>query len=180
VTTAQEQIVLGNLEEARAVAEQVLAAQPGHAIAREIRDRASKVIAQRVPATPPPVAAPAVASPPLASLTPLPEGPPADAEAVRLLDEARRHLKAREPAKAVPLLEQASVLAPDHAAILRLLAVARLDAHRAEAVSHAAAALHHFLQNDHARARKAVEKALSLDPENRRARELRQVLGILD
>ena len=190
VTTAQEHIVLGNLEEARAVAEQVLAAQPGHAIAREIRDRASKVIAQRDrPASPaagpapapasaaPP--APPVASPPLASLTPLPEGPPADAEAVHLLDEARRHLKAREPAKAVPLLEQASALAPDHAAIVRLLAVARLDTHRAEAVAHAAAALNHFLQNDHARARKAVEKALSLDPENRRARELRQVLGIL-
>jgi len=120
-----------------------------------------------------------VASPPPESLTPLPEGPPADAEAVRLLEEARRHLKARDPAKAVPLLEQASALAPDHAAIVRLLAVARLDAHRAEAVSHAAAALNYFLQNDHARARKAVEKALSLDPENRRARELRQVLGIL-
>lgn len=177
VTTAQEHIVLGNLEEARAVAEQVLAAQPGHAIAREIRDRASKVIAQKVPPSPPPV--PPVASPPLASLTPLPEGPPADAEAVRLLDEARRHLKSREPAKAVPLLEQASALAPDHVAIARLLAVARLDAQRAEAASHAAAALNHFLQNDHARARKAVEKALSLDPENRRARELRQVLGIL-
>jgi tetratricopeptide (TPR) repeat protein len=175
VTTAQEHIVLGNLEEARAVAEQVLASQPGHAIAREIRDRAAKVIGQRV--APPPV--PPVASPPPESLTPLPEGPPADAEAVRLLEEARRHLKARDPAKAVPLLEQASALAPDHAAIVRLLAVARLDAHRAEAVSHAAAALNHFLQNDHARARKAVEKALSLDPENRRARELRQVLGIL-
>ena len=98
---------------------------------------------------------------------------------MRLLEEARRHLKARDPAKAVPLLEQASALAPDHAAIARLLAVARLDARRGEATSHAAAALNHFLQNDHARARKAVEKALSLDPENRRARELRQVLGIL-
>jgi thioredoxin-like negative regulator of GroEL len=120
-----------------------------------------------------------VASPPIESLTPLPEGPPADAEAVRLLEEARRLLKARDPVKAVPLLEQASTLAPDHGAIGRLLAVARLDARRAEAVSHAGAALNHFLQNDHARARKAVDKALSLDPENRRARELRQVLGVL-
>jgi len=191
VTTAQEHIVLGNLEEARAVAEQILAAQPAQPIPRHIPDRATTVIAQRdrpaaaaaasapAAAASPPVASPAVASPPLASLTPLPEGPPTDAEAVRLLDEARRHLKAREPAKAVPLLEEASALAPDHAAIVRLLAVARLDAHRAEAVSHAAAALNHFLQNDHARARKAVEKALSLDPENRRARDLRQVLGIL-
>jgi len=56
---------------------------------------------------------------------------------------------------------------------------AALDARRSEAASHAAAALDHFLRNDHARARKSVEKALSLDPENRRAEELRQVLGIL-
>jgi tetratricopeptide (TPR) repeat protein len=124
---------------------------------------------------PPPV----VTSPPVESLTPLPEGPPKDSEAVRLLEEARRHLKARDPLKAVPLLEQASALAPDHAAIARLLAVAHLDARRAEGAAHAAAALNHFLQNDHARARKAVEKALALDPENRRARELRQVLGVL-
>ncbi|HEV7499474.1 MAG TPA: hypothetical protein VGQ33_05690, partial [Vicinamibacteria bacterium] len=190
VTTAQEHIVLGNLEEARAAAEEVLAAQPDHAIAREIRDRAATVIAQRdrqlpaaIEAPPAPVAPPPppppVASPPLESLTPLPEGPPADAEALRLLEEARRLLKARDPAKAVPRLEQASVLAPDHGAIGRLLAVARLDARRAEGASHAAAALNHFLQNDHARARMAVDKALSLDPENRRARELRQVLGIL-
>jgi tRNA A-37 threonylcarbamoyl transferase component Bud32/tetratricopeptide (TPR) repeat protein len=188
VTTAQEHIVLGNLEEARAAAEEVLAAQPEHAIAREIRDRAATVIAQRDRQLPPvsdppplpvvPVGEP-LASPPLESLTPLPEGPPADAAADRLLEEARRLLKARDPAKAVPLLEQASALAPDHAAIARLLVVARLDARRGEATAHAAAALNHFLQNDHARARKAVEKALSLDPENRRARELRQVLGIL-
>jgi Tfp pilus assembly protein PilF len=57
--------------------------------------------------------------------------------------------------------------------------VARLDARRAEAASLTTAALNHFLQNDHARARAAVEKALSLDPENRRAGELRQVLGVL-
>src|SRR6185503_750005 len=135
VTTAQEHIVLGNLEEARAAAEEVLAAQPDHAIAREIRDRAATVIAQRdrqLPpaidapvAAPPPVASP-VASPPVETLTPLPEGPPADPEAVRLLEEARRLLKAHDPVKAVPLLEQASALAPDHAALGRLLAVARL------------------------------------------------------
>jgi tetratricopeptide (TPR) repeat protein/predicted Ser/Thr protein kinase len=116
VSTAQDHIVLGNLEEARAAAEKVLAAQPDHAIAREIRDRAGAVIALQ-------------SRPSLATLTP--EGQ------------------------------------------------AALDARRAEAASHAAAALEHFLRNDHARARKAVDKALSLDPENRRAGELRQVLGIL-
>ncbi|HEU0107407.1 MAG TPA: tetratricopeptide repeat protein, partial [Vicinamibacteria bacterium] len=95
------------------------------------------------------------------------------------LEEARRHLKARDPGKAVPRLERALELTPDHAAIARLLALARLDARRAEAASLTTAALNHFLQNDHARARAAVEKALSLDPENRRAGELRQVLGVL-
>ena len=113
--TAQEHIVLGNLEEARAAAEKVLATQPDHAIAREIRDRAGVVIEQR--------------NRPSLPLTP--EGQ------------------------------------------------AALDARRSEAAADAAAALDHFLRNDHARARKSVEKALSLDPENRRAEELRQVLGIL-
>jgi hypothetical protein len=89
------------------------------------------------------MASPPVASPPLESLTPLPEGPPADAEAVRLLEEARRLLKSRDPAKAVPLLEQASTLAPDHGAIGRLLAVAWTRA--GPKVSHAGAALNHFL-----------------------------------
>jgi tetratricopeptide (TPR) repeat protein len=181
VATAQEHIVLGNLEEARAAAEEVLATQPDHAVAREIRDRSATVIEQRDRLAPPAVAPSnaKVASPPIESLTPLPEGPPADPEAVRLLEQARRLLKANDPVKAVPLLEQASALATEHAAIARLLAVARLDARRAEAASHAAAALNHFLQSDHARARTAVDKALALDPENRRARELRQVLGVL-
>ena len=189
VAAAQEQIVLGNLDEARAAAEEVLAVQPDHAVAREIRDRAATVIGQRkrqVPPPSPPPRPPAmtparapVTAPPLESLTPLPEGPPAHPEAVRLLEQARRLLKANDPVKAVPLLEQASALATEHAAIARLLAVARLDARRAEAASHAAAALNHFLQSDHARARTAVDKALALDPENRRARELRQVLGVL-
>jgi tetratricopeptide (TPR) repeat protein/predicted Ser/Thr protein kinase len=179
VTTAQEHIVLGNLEEARAAAEEALAAQPDHAIAREIRDRAATVIEQRDRLAPPVSEPPPMASPPIESLTPLPEGPPADPEASRLLEEARRHLKARDPGKAVAGLERALELAPDHPAIARLLGVAHLDARRAEAASLTTAALNHFLQNDHARARAAVEKALSLDPENRRAGELRQVLGVL-
>jgi tetratricopeptide (TPR) repeat protein len=120
VSTAQEHIVLGNLEEARAAAEKVLAAQPDHAIAREIRDRAGAVIDQR-------------------------NRQGAAVEGPGLTPEGR----------------------------------AALDARRAEAAAHTAAALDHFLRSDHVRARKAVDKALSLDPENRRAEELRQVLGIL-
>jgi tRNA A-37 threonylcarbamoyl transferase component Bud32/tetratricopeptide (TPR) repeat protein len=189
LATAQEHIVLGNLEEARAAAEEVLAAQPDHALAREIRDRATRVIERRdrsalpppaPPAPAPPAPAPpVVAAPPPESLTPLPEGPPTDAEAAALLEAARRHLKARDPAKAVPLLEQAATRAPGHPTITRLLDVARLDARKAEAASLASAALNHFLQNDHARARRVVEKALSLDAGNRRAQELLDVLGVL-
>ncbi len=223
LATAQEHIVLGNLEEAQTAAEEVLRTQPDHALAREIRDRVAGVLAQRerattpvpvppplpapppVPAPPPPVPAavvappspappdivapptkpapspaPAVvAAPPPESLTPIPEGPPADAEAARLMEEGRRHLKAHDPAKAVPLLEQAAARVPAHPAIARLLAQARLDARRAEAASLTTAALDHFLQNDHVRARRAVEKALGLDPSNRRAQQLMDVLGVL-
>jgi Tfp pilus assembly protein PilF len=50
---------------------------------------------------------------------------------------------------------------------------------RAEAAALATTALNHFLQNDYAKARKAVEKALLLEPENKRARELLNVLSAL-
>jgi serine/threonine-protein kinase len=232
IGAAREHIALGNLEEARATAEEVLRTQPGHALAREIRDRVAGVLAQRERSTagaapvaepeapapeaaapetaapdtlppetgasetpasetaPPPSAEAAlplmvepspavVASPPPESLTPLPEGPPADAETARLLEEARRHLKARDPLKALPLLEEAVVRDPGHATIARLLASARLEARKAEAAALTTAGLNSFLQNDHARARRAVEKALALDPGNRRAQELLDVLGVL-
>jgi cytochrome c-type biogenesis protein CcmH/NrfG len=35
------------------------------------------------------------------------------------------------------------------------------------------------VQNDHPAARQAVEEALALDPENRKARELLKILGVL-
>jgi tetratricopeptide (TPR) repeat protein/predicted Ser/Thr protein kinase len=116
VATAQEHIVLGNLEEARAAAEEVLAAHPDHALAREIRDRASAVIERRDRSLP------------------------------------------RTEAEVEPLRE---------------------TARRVEAASLASAALNHFLHNDHGRARAVAEKALALDPGNRRAQGLLQVLGAL-
>jgi hypothetical protein len=42
-----------------------------------------------------------------------------------------------------------------------------------------AAALQHFLKDDHARAQAAVERALALDPANRRALELQKILRVL-
>jgi hypothetical protein len=41
------------------------------------------------------------------------------------------------------------------------------------------AALRHFVGNDHGKARQAVERALALDPGNRRALELLKILGAL-
>jgi len=48
-----------------------------------------------------------------------------------------------------------------------------------EAEAHTAAALRHFTANEHERARQAVERALALDPTNRRARELQRILRVL-
>jgi len=53
------------------------------------------------------------------------------------------------------------------------------DPRSAEAVALSAAALQHFLKDDHDRARKTVERALALDPTNRRALELQKILRVL-
>jgi hypothetical protein len=53
------------------------------------------------------------------------------------------------------------------------------DPRVAEAVALSAAALRHFLKDDHARARDVVERALALDPANRRALELQKILRVL-
>jgi Tfp pilus assembly protein PilF len=53
------------------------------------------------------------------------------------------------------------------------------DSRSSEAGALSAAALQHFLQDDHDRARKLVERALALDPQNRRALELEKILRVL-
>jgi tetratricopeptide (TPR) repeat protein/predicted Ser/Thr protein kinase len=116
-------------------------------------------------------------APPL--LTPLPEGPPGNPEAAALVEAARRHLKERSSQKAVPLLEQALALEPGHPGIQRVLEVARVDARKAEAANLTTAALNHFVSNNYAKSRKAVEKALALEPENKKAKELLMILGTL-
>jgi tetratricopeptide (TPR) repeat protein/predicted Ser/Thr protein kinase len=277
VATAREHLAMGNLEEARASAEEALAVYPSHNVAKEIRDRVKGILATREkaarpptpapapPAAPVPVAAPAPAAPAVAApavaaasapvpapaaarrpastsdtrpiavipppaaapaaslsgggtstatatpvpvaaapvrpapttlfdaqpadpsakwggqaqLTPMPEGAPAHPEAAGLLDTARRHLKERSPQKAVPLLEQALALEPGHPGIQRVLDVARVDARKAEVSSLTAAALNHFVSNNYVKARKAVDKALALEPDNKRAMELLKILGTL-
>jgi len=115
----------------------------------------------------------------LEPLTPLPEGNPTNPEAARLLDAARRALRDRVPLKALPLLESAAAEEPTHLGVQRLLVQARGDARRGEIESLASAALDHFVSNRYAKSRRAVDKLLSLDPRNKKGRELAKILSAL-
>jgi serine/threonine protein kinase len=48
-----------------------------------------------------------------------------------------------------------------------------------EAIALSAVALRHFVKDEHRQAREAVERALALDPANRRAQELQKILRVL-
>ena len=52
-------------------------------------------------------------------------------------------------------------------------------AFRASSMFCISAALDHFLQNNHSKARKAIDKALAIDPGNKKAREMLRILGAL-
>ncbi len=138
----------------------------------------------RVEAPPPPPAAPVRPAPAPAAaagepLPPLPEGQPQDPEAARLVDGARLLLRDRQPQKALPLLEQASQAQPGHAGIQRLLEQTRVEARKVEVESLNNTALDHFLKNNYAKAKKAAEKVLALDPSNKKAKDLMKILGPL-
>ena len=80
------------------------------------------------------------------------------------------------PAAAEP---QAEAAPPPAAEPEPVPAAAAADPRIAEAVTLSATALKHFLKDDHERARQLVERALALDPENRRAQELGKILRVL-
>jgi predicted Zn-dependent protease len=129
-----------------------------------------------------PQAAPPRSAPPTREetlLTPLPEGAPSHPEAARFVESARLLLRARQPAKALPLLEAAGTLEPAHPGIQRLLLQTRAEARRSEIESLTASALDHFVKNKYKKAREAVEKALVLDPGNRKAKDLLKILAPL-
>jgi eukaryotic-like serine/threonine-protein kinase len=130
-------------------------------------------VSERTPAT----SSNAEEAPP--PLTPLPEGVPANAEAARLLEQARRTLRDRQPQKALSSLEKAAALEPTHLGIQRLLVQTRIEARKTEIESLVTSALNHFVANDYKKAKKAVDKALALDPGNKKAKELMKILGAL-
>jgi Tfp pilus assembly protein PilF len=53
------------------------------------------------------------------------------------------------------------------------------ESHRNEAEALTTKALNAFVENNYPKAKKAVDKALALDPSNKRARELQKILGAL-
>jgi Tfp pilus assembly protein PilF len=53
------------------------------------------------------------------------------------------------------------------------------EARRGEVEALTTTALNAFVENNYPKARKAVEKALVLDPKNKKARELQKILGAL-
>lgn len=53
------------------------------------------------------------------------------------------------------------------------------ESRRGEVEALTTAALNAFVENNYPKARKAVEKALALDPKNKKARELQKILGAL-
>jgi serine/threonine protein kinase len=73
----------------------------------------------------------------------------------------------------------ASAVAPAAPVVVEAARAKPQDPRLAEAVTLSAAALHHFLKDDHVKAKAAVERALELDPENRRALELMKILRVL-
>jgi serine/threonine-protein kinase len=114
--------------------------------------------AESLPAPPaPPLPPPAAAPPPAMIPSPLPPPPGALAE------------PSPRPAPASP----ASTLTPPPASRSGAEMI-RADVERLTTL-----ALNAFVESNHPKARRAAEKALSLDPQNRKARELMKILGAL-
>jgi tetratricopeptide (TPR) repeat protein len=258
---AREHLVHGNLQEARAAAEEALSADPGNAAAREILERVSKVLAVREQAAPPvvepppaPVVAPLAPAPepapaavgasatreevffdesgPASAPTPIPvaaapepvaaepepPAPPPEPPVPLPLPELPIAVApppvpapppiavappppAPEPPVAAPAPPPAVVSAPAPVAAPPApepvappatrppappmptptpapVAAAQGGDRKAEAAALATAAMNHFVANNNAKARKAAERALELDPANKKAKDLLKILAL--
>jgi tetratricopeptide (TPR) repeat protein/predicted Ser/Thr protein kinase len=138
----------------------------------------ANVMSESPPRAEPDTAGPKAPEEPV-PLTPLPEGDPTTPEAVELVEMGRRLLRDRKPREALPYIEKAADVEPRHVGVQRLLVQTRIDARKNEIEELTTAALNHFVENRHRKARKAVDKALSLDPNNKKAKELLKILTAL-
>ena len=104
---------------------------------------------------------------------------PSSVPARRILEEMAR-LREPVPETAPPTSTEAAPAAGASPAPAEVQASTWTVSEReAEVESLTSIALNHFVHNDHPRARQAVEEALALDPDNRRALELLKILGTL-
>jgi tetratricopeptide (TPR) repeat protein len=164
VATAREHLAAGHAQAAREAVLAALAAMPSHGLACRLLEQlpeATPAPSTEPPPTTavePPVAVPAAEAATAAELGPAAAPPPATSP---------EPMAARPPgtATAAPAASPEPRPAPDPRA--------------AEAVTLSAAALRHFLKDEHDEARKTVERALALDPTNRRALELDKILRVL-
>jgi tetratricopeptide (TPR) repeat protein len=102
---------------------------------------------------------------------------PGHGQAVRLIEEVDGAVPTPPPAPAPPPVPEPAPPPPPEPA--PPASAVPPDPRVGEATALSAAALQHFLKDDHARALAAVERALALDPANRRARELQKILRVL-
>ena len=115
-------------------------------------------------------------------------GPEARAAAEDALTAMPGHALARKLIEDLSAAPPAMAAAPSPLPLPEALAAAAAappppppppDPRMAEAVALSAAALRHFVKDEHDQARSAVERALELDPANRRALELQKILHVL-
>ncbi len=156
VATARQALNYDRTEEARSAAEEALSLLPGYPPAQKLIDE-------------------------------LAAGDPPAAEAASIMEETDPMIDGA--AEDVPEASEEPAAVEDHLALPGLdsgsfataspQAAPPAGANARQVESLTSAALRHFVGNDHGKARQAVEKALALDPGNRRALELQKILGAL-
>jgi serine/threonine protein kinase len=154
VATAREHLAAGRGGEALAAAQDALAAMPGHELAHQLIEElpeAAPVAAVRL-ADAEPVCVPDAGTG--GDPGPRPDPPPSP---VPVAEASTPHTE--------PAAQQEKPGPP--------------DARVTEAVALSGAALRHFLNDEHDQARRTVERALALDPSNRRALDLQKILRVL-
>jgi tetratricopeptide (TPR) repeat protein len=167
-----------------AVAEPAVAAHAAHALGPPALSAAPDNVNSPEPVAAPeagPAAAPgpATAASPEPGLAGSPEpGPAGSAEPAPAGSPKPSPAESHQPLAPGPS-ETVPAGPPQPAGAVEPRPAAPADPRAAEAVTLSAAALQHFLKDEHDQARKTVERALALDPTNRRALELDKILRVL-
>ena len=139
-----------------------------------------------IPPAPPPRPAPAAAQPAaLAVAAPVPvplvaaRAPSAAPSAAPLAPPVPSPKSPMVPAATAPAAAAAQPAAASAAPATLTAVPGGAESHRNEVEALTTKALNAFVENNYPKAKKAVEKALALDPSNKRARELQKILGAL-